>query len=519
MLIMLMPLLTLIKCQPIIHGVPVHIIKPPESSNQASVHDVLDGLEFLKVYNYLIIDPGKETDLPSNDEIQSALVTMQRFGGLEQTGEFDEPTLAMMRRPRCGVADIIVRTQDGNETTRVKRYRTAGSRYRWSTNHLTYKMDNYPSQSLTDLDTTLSHDQVDTIIKEAFKVWSDVSSVTFTRIPPNSLDTADIHLLFGARQHSNVYQDPVFDGEGGTLAHAFSPNSGWGETNGDVHFDDDETFTHRVYRGTNLLYTAAHEIGHALGLDHSDVRSALMWPYDRGYQPNFELPADDVAGIQAIYGPKPTAEPPLPAYCNTTFNAVAVIYQKLYIFTSTLLWQFTLDGDILTNPDGEDQRNHFKRLPRRTQAVYERWYDGKIIFLKGKKVHIYDGDVAETPKGGAFITNELSDKLPTSITGVLHNRENGQTDFLRGNKVWRYDEIEKQLMKGFPKRTNPSVFPRLPKKPNGAFFDKHSHAVILKGRQYSRYTATNHGTYMLTSDENDARNFAVDYLQCPQNER
>lgn len=110
-------------------------------------------------------------------------------------------------------------------------------------------MDNYPSQSLTDLDTTLSHDQVDTIIKEAFKVWSDVSSVTFTRIPPNSLDTADIHLLFGARQHSNVYQDPVFDGEGGTLAHAFSPNSGWGETNGDVHFDDDETFTHRVYRG------------------------------------------------------------------------------------------------------------------------------------------------------------------------------------------------------------------------------------------------------------------------------
>ena len=89
-------------------------------------------------------------------------------------------------------------------------------------------------------------------------------------------------------------------------------------------------------------------------------------------------------------------------------------------------------------------------------------------------MHIYDGDVAETPKGGAFITNELSDKLPTSITGVLHNRENGQTDFLRGNKVWRYDEIEKQLMKGFPKRTNPSVFPRLPKKPNGAFFDKHS---------------------------------------------
>lgn len=55
MLIMLMPLLTLIKCQPIIHGVPVHIIKPPESSNQASVHDVLDGLVCM-IFKLILIE-------------------------------------------------------------------------------------------------------------------------------------------------------------------------------------------------------------------------------------------------------------------------------------------------------------------------------------------------------------------------------------------------------------------------------------------------------------------------------
>ena len=32
-------------------------------------------------------------------------------------------------------------------------------------------------------------------------------------------------------------------------------------------------------------------------------------------------------------GTRPTVEPPPPAYCNTTFNAVAVIYQKIYVFS------------------------------------------------------------------------------------------------------------------------------------------------------------------------------------------
>jgi matrix metalloproteinase-14 (membrane-inserted) len=82
--------------------------------------------------------------------------------------------------------------------------------------------------------------------------------------------------------------DP-FDGPGGTLAHAYFPVYG-----GDAHFDDAEQWTINSNRGTNLFQVAAHEFGHSLGLSHSDVRSALMAPFYRGYDPVFKLDSDDI---------------------------------------------------------------------------------------------------------------------------------------------------------------------------------------------------------------------------------
>lgn len=50
----------------------------------------------------------------------------------------------------------------------------------------------------------------------------------------------DIDIFFASGSHGDA--DP-FDGPLNTLAHAYYPS------HGDVHFDDDETFTHQTSHG------------------------------------------------------------------------------------------------------------------------------------------------------------------------------------------------------------------------------------------------------------------------------
>ena len=69
-----------------------------------------------------------------------------------------------------------------------------------------------------------------------------------------------------------------------------------------MHFDDDETYVIGKSIGTNLLWVATHEIGHSLGLDHSDKKGAIMFPWYQGYKKDFDLTYDDIGGIVALYG-------------------------------------------------------------------------------------------------------------------------------------------------------------------------------------------------------------------------
>jgi len=140
-------------------------------------------------------------------------------------------------------------------------------------------------------------------VELAFDAWSDVADLTFINILDDgaaynaATNSGDIRL----GQH-------IFDGAGGTLAHGFYPPENGSTAAGDIHFDVAETWkVGPLFAGFDMFLVALHEIGHALGLGHEFNALALMNPYYN--EAITGLQADDIAGIQAIYGAAITAVP------------------------------------------------------------------------------------------------------------------------------------------------------------------------------------------------------------------
>lgn len=232
--------------------------------------------------DHLLAEPLAALSGVYDEATVEAIRRFQAFAGLEVTGELDEPTREKMNADRCGNPDTLAST----ESAAVAEFVTGAGK--WATNELTYSFQNYTPD--------LPQDTVRWAIDQAFGMWSAETPLRFRRVADGT--SGDIVIRFVAGDHGD---GSPFDGPSNVLAHAFYPSNS-GAIRGDTHFDEAETWTLNIPTGggIDLVTVAAHEFGHALGLRHSDVSSALMAPFYTG--PRRFLSADDIQGIQSLYG-------------------------------------------------------------------------------------------------------------------------------------------------------------------------------------------------------------------------
>ncbi|KAL0693692.1 hypothetical protein Bca4012_060872 [Brassica carinata] len=286
---------------------PLHLLNATRSAWEtfeklAGCHagNKTDGLSKLKQYfrrfGYISsASVGNFTD-DFDDVLESAISTYQKNFNLEVTGKLDAPTLQQIVKPRCGNPDMIDGASGmnaGRKLRAVARYSFFPGKPQWPKRNRDLSYAFVPQNNLTE--------EVKQVFARAFARWADVTPLNFTR--SESLFRADIVIGFFSGDHGD---GEPFDGPMGTLAHASSPPTGMFHLDGDEDWlISGEEMNRRILPVTSVVdleSVAVHEIGHLLGLGHSSVEDAIMYPAISGGHRKVELAKDDIEGIQHLYG-------------------------------------------------------------------------------------------------------------------------------------------------------------------------------------------------------------------------
>lgn len=210
-------------------------------------------------------------------KVRRALASYQQYLGMEPTGELTPQFENAAKVRRCGCPDVM----------QQKKYRAS-------------QLNRKIKYAVTGFVGGISQADQGDLIAAAWASWQAHADFEVTRV--NSGAHVNIYTGQGRRDD--------FDGSGGTLAYAnLGPFLTTQRQAMLCRFDLDERWL-KSLTGSGVLFlnVAAHEFGHLLGLDHSQVSAALMAPF---YNQKIDTPQgnDDVPRVQRVWGGAKTPPP------------------------------------------------------------------------------------------------------------------------------------------------------------------------------------------------------------------
>ena len=262
--------------------------------------------------------------------------------------------------------------------------------------------------------------------------------------------------------------------------------------------------------------TASHELGHSLGLSHSDVRSALMAPFYRGYEENISLDPDDIAGIQALYGDgetssrpsanevgvrsgalptttaRTTTRRPGPSFDNTELcrgNLDAMVTAKndtTYAFYGNRYWKLT-DTSV---EDGYPRviSRDWDGLPGNLDAAFT-WTNGKTYFFKGNKYYRFS-EIGKMDRGYPKDLSKGFEGIPDNVDAAMVWAVNDKIYFFKGSEYWKFDPDKKPPVdKSYPRPV--SNWEGIPNRLDAALQYKNGKTYFFKDGQYYRFDDKN----------------------------
>lgn len=131
------------------------------------------------------------------------------------------------------------------------------------------------------------------LVRQAFDAWEAVADIDLVEVESSA--NTDISVSWAG-----------IDGHGKAVGTTYYAYNGTRMTDAAVYMDTAERWTDSgVYTAgkTNFYSVVLHEIGHTLGLGHVEDEESIMNPYTTA---TVELDDGDIAGIQALYGAKPS---------------------------------------------------------------------------------------------------------------------------------------------------------------------------------------------------------------------